>query len=120
MGMAFRTISALALLGAAFAARAQPAADPSNPAAYQLDLRDSRWIATEMDQASAALAKTPVDVLVVPFQVAGDSFDATERSLLARTVAAAVRERTGLRVADLTLVERALGSSARRVPEPAI
>jgi tetratricopeptide (TPR) repeat protein len=98
----------------------QSAKHSAEHSAYQFDPGHSRWLSLEMERASAALGKAPVAVLVAPFQVDGDSFDATERSLLARLVAAHLRERAGLAVADMTLVERALGAAARSIPEPSI
>jgi tetratricopeptide (TPR) repeat protein len=102
---------------AAVVAAQVPGQEVSARNPYRYDLGESRWIQKEKERAESALSKVRADVLVTPFQVDGDSFDAIERSLMARTVAAGLRERAGLAVADSTLVERALGSAARSIPE---
>src|SRR5262245_48612031 len=102
-----RLTAILTLLLSAVTASAQP----QDPSPYQYNLRDSRWIETQKQRAASALSGLPVDVIVVPFQIDGDSFDAIERNLLARNVAAVIRQRARLDVADVTLVERALGAA---------
>ena len=77
----------------------------------------SRWVVQEKERATAALSRRPVDVLVAPFRTDGDSFDAVERSLMTRAVAERVRAGEQRSVADPTLVEQALGSPARFVPD---
>jgi hypothetical protein len=108
-----RTASVLSMLCCAGAALAQTSASTTVTVNYRYALGDSQWIQVEKQQAGDALAQLPAHVLIAPFRVDGDSFDAIERSLLARTVAAAIRDASGLTVADVSLVERALGTAVR-------
>ena len=115
--------SALALLGifSLGAASAQSRGDAAQETvSFRYDPGESRWIAEEAKRAAAVLSGSPADVLIVPFQVDGDSFDAVERSLMARTLAEGMRVRAHLVVADPTFVEQSLGSAARSIAEPAI
>ncbi|HVO45902.1 MAG TPA: hypothetical protein VMT29_06160 [Steroidobacteraceae bacterium] len=84
------------------------------------DARPSAWFAREQELFTAVLDGAGCDVLVVPFEAKGRSVDRPARSLMARMLAAEIVSRTGLCVADLTLVSRALGSQARAYEWPAI
>jgi tetratricopeptide (TPR) repeat protein len=89
---------------------------------YSLDswpLDSSPWIQKQEKIAADTLSANSSDVLVVPFQVDGDSVDAVERSLMTRAVVERVRARGDRSVADPTLVERALGTSVRTVSDTA-
>jgi len=78
------------------------------------DLRSSNWSEREKRLFSAVLRSAACDVLIVPFEAADRSVDRPARSLMARRVAAELSTRSGLCVADPTLVARALGPSERQ------
>jgi len=73
----------------------------------------SPWIVKERTWALGVLASARADVVVAPFQVQERAFDVVERNLLARSLAEGLTKAHALTVADMTLVERALGSGAR-------
>lgn len=73
----------------------------------------SRWIEQQQERATAALEGRSFDVLVVPAQARGQSFDATERSLMTLSLAQAIETRSDLSVADPVLVAQALGLHER-------
>jgi len=78
------------------------------------DLRTSNWSEREKRLFSGVLRRATCDVLVVPFEAADRSVDRPARSLMARRVAAELSSRSGICVADPTLVARALGTNARQ------
>lgn len=75
---------------------------------------ESPWLAAERKRFSDLLSVSTVDVVVVPFQTDGYSFDSAERTLLALRIANFIAVQTGLRVADPQLAGRALGEGWRR------
>ena len=106
---------AAGLLLASSHSYAQTAANRVALAAYdRAQAPESPWIANERAWAREVLATTRADVLVAPMQVEQRAFDVVERNLIARSLAAGLTKTHGLTVADMTLVERALGSSARK------
>lgn len=74
----------------------------------------SRWIEQEKSIFRSALAQQHYDVLVLPVQADGPSFDQTARSLMTRYLAHRVAERTGQRLPDPTLLARAFDVRARQ------
>ena len=82
--------------------------------------RASGWVEREKSLFTQVLRGEQCEVLVVPFETdeaanarPAHSLDRPARSLIARQIAAGIAKRTGLCVADPTLVARALGSRAR-------
>ncbi len=75
----------------------------------------SGWIEGEKTLFRAVLEAHRYDVLVLPMQVDGASFDRAARSLMTRYLAQRVAERTGQRLPDPTLVARAFGVRARQI-----
>lgn len=76
----------------------------------------SAWIEREKRIFSDAVAAHAVDAIVLPVQAAGATFDRAERSLMTRYLARRV-ERSGLKVADPTLLARALDARSRRTDQ---
>src|SRR5688572_11964134 len=64
----------------------------------------SAWLDSERARYAAALAKQPVDILVVPFQVQGYGLDRIERAVMTADLAYAIGDASKLRVADPFLV----------------
>lgn len=79
----------------------------------------SPWIEEEKTLFGAALAAARYEVLVLPVQAGGPSFDRIARSLMTRYLAHGLAERSGASVADPTLVARALDVRAREIPSAA-
>lgn len=78
----------------------------------------SEWIESEKNLHRAILkASPPCDVFVVPFQVQGYAIDRPGRSLMTRYLSARIARTAQVKVANPTLVARALGESARRISE---
>jgi len=75
----------------------------------------SEWIENEKSLFRSVLAEHRYDVLVIPVQTDGLSFDRVARSMMTRYLAAGVAERTGARLPDPTLVARALDVRARQI-----
>lgn len=75
----------------------------------------SAWIEREKSVIRAALQQHRFDVLVLPVQAEGASFDRIARSLMARYLAHTVAEQTGLRLPDQTLLARSFDYRARQV-----
>src|SRR6266852_1472810 len=76
----------------------------------------SEWIAGEKSLFRSVLAERHYDVLVIPVQTDGQSFDRVARSMMTRYLAARVADRTGAGLPDPTLVARALDVRARQIP----
>lgn len=75
----------------------------------------SAWLESERLLYQNVLAKRPVDILIVPFQVQGYGLDRIERSLMTAELAYAIGSASQYKIADPFLVARALGEGARRV-----
>ena len=78
-------------------------------------VRESGWLQQEKRLFLDVHKNWSCDVLVVPFAGTAPSVDRAARSLMMRYVSAELALRTGLCVADPTLVARALGARARSV-----
>ena len=76
----------------------------------------SVWFDQERERAISRLQGRPYDILVVPVQVDGHTFDATTRSLITLSIAQRLEQGTTLRVADPVLIAKALGSTSRTIP----
>lgn len=81
------------------------------------NIPESAWISKEKAFYRNVLKQGSYDVLVVPLQVKVYAFDRANRSLITRRLAARIERETGLRVADPTLVARALGERSRTFTE---
>ncbi len=81
------------------------------------DIPESEWIAKEKALYRNILKQGSYDVMVVPLQVKVYAFDRANRALITRRLAARIERETGLRVADPTLVARALGERSRTYTE---
>lgn len=75
----------------------------------------STWLESERRRYSAVLAKQPVDILVVPFQIQDYGLDRIERLLMTADLAYALGDAGGIRVADPFLAALALGEGERRI-----
>ena len=75
----------------------------------------SAWIERERALFRGLLAGQRYDVLVLPVEADGPSFDRIARSLMTRYLALRTEERTGARLPDPTLLARALDARARSV-----
>ena len=75
--------------------------------------RESGWLQSEKRLFVDVQMNGNCEVLVVPFSGATPSVDRASRSLMMRYVSAELAVRSGLCVADPTLVARALGARAR-------
>jgi hypothetical protein len=75
----------------------------------------SPWLQSERELYQRVLAKRPVDVLVVPFQVQGYGLDRVERQLMSAELADAIGASGQFTVADPWLVSRAMGEGMRRI-----
>ena len=82
--------------------------------------RSSGWVQRERSLFTEVHVGWSCEVLIVP--IAGDapSLDRVARSLITRLVAAELAQRSGLCVADPTLVARALGAQERSSPQRAV
>lgn len=78
----------------------------------------SHWLEAERVAYSTALAKTPAQIIVAPFQVQGLALDRVERALMSIDLTYALAAQA--RVPDPTLVARALGEGSRRIAPAAI
>jgi TolB-like protein len=76
-------------------------------------VRASDWLAGERRLFRSVHADWSCEVLVAPFAAGTPSVDRPARSLITRYVAAELAARSGICVADPTLVARALGSRQR-------
>ena len=76
---------------------------------------NSEWIEREKSLFRDVLARGRYDMLVLPVQADGPTFDRVARSLMTRYLARRASERTGARLPDTTLLSRALDSRARRI-----
>lgn len=74
----------------------------------------SPWYEAEKAHYRQVLARQRASVLLVPFQSQYYAVDRIERSLMTHYLADAIVSRSGMTVADLSLVERALGETQRR------
>jgi hypothetical protein len=74
----------------------------------------SAWLDSERALYQDALAKRPVDILIVPFQVQGFALDRIEQSLMTAELAYAIGDASEYRIADPFLTSRALGEGLRR------
>lgn len=83
-------------------------------------VRASGWSQREQRLFTAVHAQWSCEVLVVPVAGAPVSLDRAARSLITRLIAAQLALRSGLCVADPTLVARALGARARAVSDRAV
>ena len=90
-------------------------ADVSGRGADALNLPPaSAWLNSERARYVDVLAKRPVDLLVVPFQVQGYGLDRIERAIMTADLAYAIGDAGKLRVADPFLTAVALGEGERR------
>ncbi len=76
--------------------------------------RASPWYERREQLFGKVLDDARCEVLVVPPEARGASLDRVGRDLIARHLAAAITDRTGVCVADIDLVHRALGEQNRR------
>ncbi len=77
----------------------------------------SPWIEREKALYKEVLAQAKADVVVLPLQADGPTFDRAARALMTRYLAARMEERAKQRVADPTLVMRALDARARQLDQ---
>ncbi len=82
--------------------------------------RTSGWVQGESGLFTEVHAGWSCDILVVPVAGAAPSLDRTARSLITRLTAAELARRSGLCVADPTLVARALGAPDRSSAQRAV
>jgi hypothetical protein len=75
----------------------------------------SAWLDSERLLYQEALAKSQVDVLILPFQVQSYGLDRIERSLMTAELAYAIGDASDYKIADPFLVARALGEGSRRL-----
>lgn len=75
----------------------------------------SAWIEREKALFADVVAADRHETLVLPVQAEGKSFDRAERALMMRILVRRIEERTGARLADPTLVSRALDARARTI-----
>ncbi|MBI3042170.1 MAG: tetratricopeptide repeat protein [Betaproteobacteria bacterium] len=75
----------------------------------------SHWIEREKAIFRSVLTAERYDVLVLPLQDDGRSFDHAARSLMTRYLSRRIKERTGRAMPDPTILARALDSRARRI-----
>lgn len=76
--------------------------------------RVSPWYENREKLFNRVLDGTVCEVLVVPPEASGTSLDRVGRELIARHLGAAIADGTGMCVADIDLVHRALGEQKRR------
>jgi len=74
----------------------------------------SQWVISQKALYANLLKGQAYDVMVVPFQVHYNAFDRAGRSLMTRYLANAIEKKSGLKVANPTLVARALDVRGRR------
>jgi hypothetical protein len=82
--------------------------------------RTSGWVQRESSLFTEAHGGWSCEVLVVPVAGAAPSLDRAARSLITRLIAAELARRSGLCVADPTLVARALGAQDRGSAQRAV
>ena len=75
----------------------------------------SEWIERDKSLFRGLLAGHRYDILVLPVETDGPSFDRIERSMMTRYLSQRTAERTGQRLPDPTLLARALDVRARRI-----
>lgn len=113
--------AALALVATVYVATMFPAAPVHAAIALAPDrVRASGWSEREKRLFAAVHAGWSCDVLVVPVEGAAPSLDRAARSLITRMIAAGLAGRSGLCVADPTLVARAVGARERTADDRAV
>lgn len=72
---------------------------------------ESPWFEKRKNLAADVIVRKPYDVLVVPLQMQGRSFDPIERSLVSRVVTQAITNLSDLHPADASMVFRYFGGN---------